>query len=75
MPAQRSSFALPRGRETAKLLDMELSGLKSRSGQATLEYILVFVALIAVVWALEYFVSAARRSARQTAELVTSDYP
>jgi uncharacterized protein (UPF0333 family) len=54
---------------------MKLSGLKDRSGQATLEYILVFVALIAVVWALEYFVSATHRSAQQTAELVTSDYP
>ena len=54
---------------------MELSGPKARSGQAALEYILVFVALIAVVWALEYFVSVVRRSAQQTAELVTSDYP
>ena len=73
--ASAISFALPRGRETAKLLDMKLSGPKSRSGQAALEYILVFVALIAVVWALEYFVSVVRRSAQQTAELVTSDYP
>ena len=54
---------------------MELSGPKARSGQAALEYILVFVALIAVVRALEYFVSAARRGAQQTAEMVTSDYP
>ena len=54
---------------------MKLSGLKDRSGQAALEYILVFVALIAVVGALGYFVSAARRGARQTAEMVTSDYP
>ena len=52
-----------------------MSGRRDRSGQAALEYILVFVALIAVVWALEHFVSAARRSARQTAEMVTSDYP
>ena len=73
--ASAISFALPLGGETAKLLDMELSGLKDRSGQATLEYILVFVALIAVVWALKYFVSATHRSAQQTAELVTSDYP
>ena len=66
---------MPQGRETDKLLDMELSGLKNRSGQAVLEYILVFWALIVVVGALEYFVSAARRSAQKTAELVTSDYP
>ena len=33
-----------------------------------LEYVLVFVALIAVVWALSYFVSAARKNAKQTAE-------
>ncbi len=52
-----------------------MSGRRDKSGQAALEYILVFVALIAVVWALGYFVSAARRGARQTAEMVTSDYP
>jgi hypothetical protein len=74
--ASAISFALPRGRETAKLLDMKLSGLKDRSGQATLEYILVFVALIVVFWGLkDFFVPAVRRSAQQTAELVTSDYP
>ena len=52
-----------------------MSGRRDRSGQAALEYVLVFVALIAVVWALGLFVSAARRGARQTAEMVTSDYP
>ena len=52
-----------------------MAGRRGRSGQATLEYVLVFVALIAIVWALGYFVSAARRNARQTAGLVTSDYP
>ena len=52
-----------------------MGGRKGRSGQAMLEYVLVFVALIAVVWALGYFVSATRKSAKQTAELVTSDYP
>ena len=54
---------------------MKLSGPKDRSGQAALEYILVFVALIAVVLVLWHFVSVVRRSARQTVELVTSDYP
>ena len=52
-----------------------MSGRRDRSGQAALEYVLVFVALIAVVWALGLFVSAARRGAQQTAEMVTSDYP
>ena len=52
-----------------------MSGRRDRSGQAALEYVLVFVALIAVVWALGYFVSAARRSARQTPEMVRCDYP
>lgn len=48
---------------------------RDRSGQAMLEYVLVFAALIAVVWALGYFVDATRNSAKQTAKLVTSDYP
>ena len=52
-----------------------MKGRRDRSGQAAVEYVLVFVALIAVVWALGYFVSAARRGAQQTAEMVTSDYP
>jgi Flp pilus assembly protein TadG len=52
-----------------------MKGRSDRSGQAAVEYVLVFVALIAVVWALGYFVSAARKGAKQTAELVTSDYP
>ena len=46
-----------------------------RSGQTALEYILVFVALIAVVAALMAFCEASRRTARQTAELVTCDSP
>ena len=52
-----------------------MKGRRGRSGQAALEYVLVFVALIVVVWALGYFVSASRKSAKQTAKLVTSDYP
>lgn len=48
---------------------------RDRSGQAALEYILVFAALLSVVWALGHFVSAARKGAKHTAELVTSDYP
>lgn len=52
-----------------------MPGRRDRSGQVALEFVLVFTALIAIVWALGYFISAARRNARQTAELVTSDYP
>lgn len=52
-----------------------MEGRNGRSGQAALEYVLVFAALIAIVWALGHFVSAAREGARHTAELVTSDYP
>ena len=52
-----------------------MSGRMGRSGQAALEYILVFTALIGLVVALGYFVDAARKGAKQTAELVTSDYP
>ena len=52
-----------------------MKGRRDRSGQAAVEYVLVFVALIAVVLVLWHFVSVVRRSARQTVELVTSDYP
>ena len=52
-----------------------MGGRRGRSGQAALEYVLVFTALIVVVWALGRFVFAARKSAKQTADLVTSDYP
>ena len=58
---------------------MAVSGLwfarKRKSGQVLLEYVLAFIALAAVVAALITFAAAARREARQTAELVTSDYP
>ena len=46
-----------------------------KAGQATLEYLLVFMALLVIVIVLWQFVKATRRAARQTTELVTSDYP
>ena len=39
------------------------------------EYILVFSALLVVVGALGYLVSATRRSVVRTESLVTQDYP
>ena len=67
-----------------------MSGRRGRSGKATLEYILVFCALLLIyllgaesdfwglpdVWGLKnYFVLVVRKNAIQTVELVTSDYP
>ena len=52
-----------------------MKGLGRRNGQAALEYILVFVALLGLYFAARWFASAARRTAVQTAEIVTSDSP
>ena len=51
-----------------------------RAGQAALEYILVFAALLGVyfairVFAIRVFARAARQSATRTTTLVTSEYP
>lgn len=40
-----------------------------------LEYILAFSALLAVVAAMGYLVSAAKRNVARTEHLVSSDYP
>jgi len=48
---------------------------RSRRGQAALEYILVFVAILAVVSALGFLVRAARSSSERTATLVAAEYP
>ncbi len=55
--------------------DRHKSSRARKSGQAMLEYVLVFAALMAVTWALATFAVAAQKEARRTAELVTSDYP
>ena len=39
------------------------------------EYIIVFAALLATVWALRYFATAARSSVHRTSTLVSSEYP
>ena len=51
-----------------------MSGV-ARSGQAMLEYVLALCALLAVVGAMWYLVSAARGSVVRTESLVSSDYP
>lgn len=48
---------------------------RRRSGQAALEYVLVFVALLGLVAALVWFAKATRKTAKTTAELVTCDSP
>ncbi len=46
-----------------------------RRGQAALEYILVFVALLGLAVALGFRVRAARSSSERTATLVGAEYP
>lgn len=46
-----------------------------RAGQAALEYILVFAALLGVYFAIRVFARAARQSATRTTTLATSEYP
>ena len=46
-----------------------------RSGQAMVEYVIVAVALLAVVVGLAFFLYAMRLQADRTLTLVSSDYP
>jgi len=46
-----------------------------RAGQAMLEYVLVFIAVLGLVAVIVLFARAARRTAVDTAELVTADMP
>jgi len=46
-----------------------------RSGQAMIEYIIVFIALLATVIALSAFLYAVRQQSNRTFSLVASDYP
>lgn len=48
---------------------------KVKSGQTTLEYVIVFVVLLGVLGAIRLFVSAAGSSAARTTQLVTCEYP
>lgn len=55
-----------------------MNGMKfggGKSGQALLEYVLVFAALLVLLGAALWFARAARQSAVQTAEIVTCDAP
>ncbi|MBR5550033.1 MAG: hypothetical protein IKU71_09960 [Kiritimatiellae bacterium] len=51
---------------------MRISG---RKGQTAVEYVLALCALLAVVGAMWYLVSASKKSVVRTENLVSSDYP
>jgi len=46
-----------------------------RSGQAMVEYVVVFVAMLAVVTVLALFLYAVRQQSNRTLDLVASEYP
>lgn len=48
---------------------------RARSGQAMVEYIVVFIALFATVISLAVFLYALRQQSNRTLDLVASDYP
>ena len=48
---------------------------KGRSGQAMIEYVIVFVALFATILSLAVFLYAVRQQSNRTLDLVSSDYP
>ena len=48
---------------------------RSRSGQAMIEYIIVFIALFATIVSLAVFLYALRQQSNRTLDLVASDYP
>ncbi len=47
----------------------------ARSGQAALEYVVVFAAMLAVVSILALFLYAVRQQSNRTLDLVASEYP
>ena len=49
--------------------------MRGKSGQAMMEYVLALCAMLAVIGAMWYLVSAARQSVVRTENLVSSDYP
>jgi uncharacterized protein (UPF0333 family) len=49
--------------------------IKSRNGQATIEYILVFAALLGLIAVSGYLLSASTRTVYRSERLVGSDYP
>jgi len=48
---------------------------KRKAGQAMLEYMLVFAALLGLTAVMGYFLTAARTQSARTETLVRSDYP
>jgi hypothetical protein len=48
---------------------------RSRRGQAMIEYIIVFVALLVTMISLAVFLYAMRQQSNRTLDLVASDYP
>ncbi len=46
-----------------------------RSGQAMIEYVIVFVSMLAVVAVLALFLYAVRQQSNRTLDLVASEYP
>ena len=55
------------------LLGAEAEGLFRRRGQAALEYILVFAALVAAVCAAVHFMRSPRDAARYTTDVICSE--
>jgi hypothetical protein len=57
------------------LMDRASASGNRRSGQAMLEYVVVFVAMLAVVSVLALFLYAVRQQSNRTLDLVASEYP
>ena len=52
-----------------------MSAQKGKAGQALVEYVIVFVALLGVIYALMHFIDAAKASSTRTTTFVTCEYP
>lgn len=50
-------------------------GIRLRHGQTAVEYVLAVCALLAVIGAMSYLITAAKSSVVRTENLVSSDYP
>ena len=48
---------------------------KARNGQTALEYVLALLAVIVIVSAMGYMITAAERSAERSEAIVASEYP
>ena len=57
------------------LSSREKAGGSRRAGQAMLEYVVVFAALLAVVSILALFLFAVRQQSNRSLDLVASEYP